>query len=199
MTTRLLTWSGVDDASRTDHAFVELSGTSLRAVGGTQTNRFSSSWELDVAPGWVTRALRVTTRGFGWSRTLELTRSKAGRWSADTATRGDSALPAPGLDDPESLDGALDCDLGLCPVTNTMPIRRLELLRRAAGDTPLVMAWVEMPSLRILRSEQVYASAAALEGRARVLYKSAGGDFSAHLTIDDEGLVIDYPGLARRT
>ncbi len=29
---------------------------------------------------------------------------------------------------PMTIASALDCDLGLCPATNTMPIRRLGLL-----------------------------------------------------------------------
>lgn len=168
-----------------------------RAVGGAQTRHFSSSWELDVAAEWTTRALRVTTRGFGWSRSLELIRSAEGRWSAEASTGGDTQLPPPGLADPGILDGAIDCDLGLCPVTNTMPIRRLGLLDRQVEETRLIMAWVEMPSLRVLRSEQLYSSLWAGDRRL-VRYSTSSRDFSADLTVDSYGLVIDYPSLARR-
>jgi hypothetical protein len=198
MIERLLSWSGLDDPSRIDLATVQLSTDSMRAIGGARSDWFTSSWELDIASGWSTRALRVTTRGFGWSRTLELARSTTGVWSARAAQWGDSGLPKPGLDDRGSLDGAIDCDLGLCPLTNTMPIRRLGLLDHNVEDTHLVMAWVEMPSLRVLRSDQVYASAPGDEGK-RVLYKSYAGDFNAFLTVDDEGFVVDYPGLAHRS
>lgn len=197
MTNHLLAWSGIDDPSRVDQASVELNGESMRAIGGALARNFSSSWELDVASGWVTRALRVTTRGYGWMRTLDLTRSDDGHWAAETSFTGEVDLPLPGLPDPESLVDAVDCDLGLCPITNTMPIRRLGLLDHEVQDTQLVMAWVEMPSLRVLRSDQVYAS--GLTGiRGSVAYTSFSRDFSAHLTVDDAGLVIDYPTLARR-
>ena len=169
----------------------------MRAVGGSCADTFSTSWELEVAEGWQTRALRVTVRGFGWSRRLDLTRSAAGDWFAAVARHGEVDLPEPGLDDPGSVAGAIDCDLALCPVTNTMPIRRLRLLDREVGDTHLVMAWVEVPSLRVLRSDQVYASATG-EGERRVKYTSYSRNVSTHLTVDAEGLVIDYPGLARR-
>ena len=197
MTNHLLTWVGVDDPSRVDLASVELGAASMRAVGGARAQHFSSSWELDVADGWVTRALRVTTRGLGWVRSVDLTRSSAGEWRADVTARGDAPLPPPGLADPDSLDGAVDCDLGLCPVTNTMPIRRLGLLEHDLPDTPLAMAWVEMPSLRVLRSDQVYASGPAAD-RRRVRYTSFSRDFSAELTVDTDGFVTDYPTLARR-
>lgn len=197
MTPHLLTWHGVDDTTRVDHASIELGQASMRAIGGAQARDFTSSWELDVADGWITRALRVTTRGFGWARSLELTRSDAGEWAAETSTRGDTNLPAPGLTDACSVDGAIDCDLGLCPVTNTMPIRRLKLLEQDVEETHLVMAWVEIPSLRVIRSDQVYASGPPND-RTHVHYSSLTREFTAHLTVDADGLVVDYPTLAHR-
>ncbi|GAA1154112.1 putative glycolipid-binding domain-containing protein [Nesterenkonia sandarakina] len=197
MTSHLLTWSGIDDPDRLDHACVEIDSTSMHAVGGTQARHFSSSWELEIGEDWTTRSLHVTTRGFGWSRWLELTRAESGRWSAESGGRGDTKLPPPGLEEPATLDDATDCDLGLCPVTNTMPIRRLGLLDRDVPSTHLVMAWVEMPSLRVQRSEQVYASKWTDERRL-VKYSTLRGDFSADLTVDSYGLVIDYPTLAHR-
>lgn len=197
MTSHLISWSGIDDPDRSDHACIELSESSMHAIGSTQTRHFSSAWELEVASGWETQALRVSTRGFGWSRWLELTRSESGRWSAEAGALGDTKLPPPGLEEPATLDDAIDCDLGLCPVTNTMPIRRLGLLDRDVPATQLAMAWVEMPSLRVSRSEQVYAS--QWEGERRLVrYSSLRGDFSADLTVDSHGLVIDYPSLAHR-
>ncbi|PRY68398.1 hypothetical protein B0I08_104100 [Glaciihabitans tibetensis] len=169
----------------------------MRAIGGAVAQDVSSSWELDVGIGWVTRALRVTTRGFGWARSLELTRSATGEWAAQSTAWGDADLPLPGLADPGSVAGAVDCDLGLCPVTNTMPIRRLDLLNRDVDETHLVMAWVEMPSLRVLRSDQLYSSGARGD-RTHVRYQSFSRDFDASLSVDAHGLVVDYPTLARR-
>ncbi|MDN4480236.1 putative glycolipid-binding domain-containing protein [Demequina muriae] len=195
MTRHLVSWTGVDDPSRVDLASIDLGSTSMRAIGGSRALDFSSSWELEVADGWITRALRVTTRGFGWGRMLELTRSRSGTWAAEATSWGDDDMAPPGLEDPARLDGAVDCDLGLCPVTNTMPIRRLGLLDGDLACTNLVMAWVEMPSLRVLRSDQAYASGASA---GLVNYASADGSFRAELTVDADGLVIDYPDLARR-
>jgi hypothetical protein len=101
------------------------------------------------------------------------------------------------LVNPSDLDDAIDCDLALCPVTNTMPIRRLSLRDRAVPATALVMAWVDMPTLQVDRSDQTYAAdPAALPGK--VQFASDGGDFHSELTIDGNGVVIDYPQLARR-
>lgn len=194
----ILTWTGVDDSELLDRASVELAEDSMRAFGSTHTRSFATTWSLDVGPGWVTRSIDVTVRGIGWWRSLVLTRHVDGTWESQHDSGGDVALPAPGLADPASVEGAVDCDLGLCPVTNTMPIRRLRLLADEVPPTPLVMAWVDVPSLRVVRSEQVYASAVDGSSSRQVSYASRSRDFDATLTVDADGLVIDYPGLARR-
>jgi uncharacterized protein len=197
MTRRLYAWCGVDDPDRFDRASIEVHADAMMALGTASTRTFTTSWELDVGPGWVTRALRVTVRGFGWSRSLDLTRSAETGWRAESEGSGDPDLPPAGLADPVSVAGADDCDLGLCPVTNTMPIRRLGLLDREAPETTLVMAWVEVPSLRVLRSEQIYAASPAVSP-GTVRFATADGEFQAEITVDRDGIVVDYPGLARR-
>ena len=142
----------------------------------------------------MTRTLAVAVHDDGWMRSLLLSRTDEGTWVADTTTRGDVGLPLPGLVDPEAVRAALDCDLGLCPATNTMPIRRLRLLDGDVPDTPLVMAWVEVPALRAIRSDQAYGSA----GPGRVRYRSYGRDFHAELMVDEHGAVVDHPGLGHR-
>lgn len=78
-----------------------------------------------------------------------------------------------------------------------MPIRRLALLDGGVLHTPLVMAWVEMPTLRVIRSDQLYASGSA-NAPLTVRYASHSRDFQAELTVDSDGVVVDYPHLARR-
>lgn len=185
-------WIGVDDPSRIDRATLELGGDRLRGHGTSTTERYALAWRLDVRAGWVTRLLEVSVQAEGWSRSLLLERSDDGDWRATVHARGDVDLAAPGLADPGSVRGALDCDLGLCPVTNTMPIRRLGLLRGQVPETAVVTAWVEVPSLRVLRDEQLYAA----RGDGYVRYSSADRSFTARLAVDEHGIVRDYEGLA---
>lgn len=194
MTDLPVTWRGWDDPGRIDHAVLRLGTDGMSGHGTSVSADHALSWSLDATAGWVTRTLAVTVHGDGWMRSLLLARADDGTWTGDTTTRGDADLPSPGLVDREALRGALDCDLGLCPATNTMPIRRLGLLDADVPDTSLVMAWVEVPSLRVIRSDQVYGSA----GPGRVRYRSYSRDFHAELTVDEHGVVLDYPGLARR-
>ncbi len=196
---RMVTWAGVDDdPERLDRATIDLAPDAMRAFGSSHTRSFATGWSLDVGPGWVTRSIGVTCRGLGWWRSLTLTRHPDGRWESRQDAEGDPDLPAPGLADPASVEGALDCDLGLSPVTNTMPVRRLRLLDDVVPPTPLVLAWIDVPSLQVVRDEQVYASAGDGSTPRRVTFSSRDHDFSTTFTVDEDGLVVDYPGIARR-
>lgn len=202
MTRILRSWRGIDDPHRIDSASIELDPDRMRALGGSRTVAYATSWSLEVDPGWITRTLRVDVAGFGWWRRLELSRSAQGRWSAavDTGGSGDpSDLPDAGATSAvlDALDGAVDCDLGLCPVTNTMPIRRLGLLEREVAETRLLMAWVDVPSLAVIPSGQLYSSAPpTADGSLRVRYESETRDFRSELTVDADGVVLEYPQLA---
>jgi hypothetical protein len=86
---------------------------------------------LETTPDFVTSPLRVASRGDGWRRVLDLRRDASGIWTATTEEEGQPDLQPPG-GDLAALAGALDCDLGLSPLTNLMPIRRHGLLSEAS-------------------------------------------------------------------
>lgn len=201
---RTLRWQGLEDTARHDTAAVSFRDRELAAGGTSVTDEYTASWTLSTSPGWVTTRFSIRVEAPGWSRSLELMRSPEGKWTVDTQVSGNSSLPAPGIEDTRALDNAQDVDLALCPLTNTMPILRLDLLNNAAppDETRLTMAWIEMPSLRVLASEQVYSQVSPYRderGNAIVLYSSDSGGFTAEITVDSDGLVLEYPGLARRS
>jgi uncharacterized protein len=82
-------------------------------------------------------------------------------------------------------------DLGLSPLTNTLPILR-DGLHRGGAPRDYVMALVDVPSLEVSRSEQRYEPIVANAVRFR------SGDFEAVLELDEDGFVVRYPGLAER-
>jgi hypothetical protein len=91
-----------------------------------------------------------------------------------------------------ALDGCVDVDVAATPLTNTFPINRLASL--AVGDSvTFAVAWVDVPALQVLRVEQTYRRLA----RLRWEYSDrAHGAFE--LTVDEEGLVVEYTGFAVR-
>jgi hypothetical protein len=161
---------------------------------------YACHYELQTDPGWTTARLDVRTEGAGWARGVRLELA-ARRWRVTTSEQGDldAALAAaghagagmPGIEDPDLLYGAFDADLGGSPLTNTLPIRRLNLLGQESVAHRLSVAWVLVPSLEVVQADQIYTSL----GGNRVRFASE--TFAADLTIDDDGFVVDYPGLAR--
>jgi hypothetical protein len=70
---------------------------------------------------------------------------------------GRARLLLPGTDEPETLEPALDVDLGFSPLTNTLPIRRLGLLGAAPGtSSTITAAWVLVPALTVVAARQTY-------------------------------------------
>jgi hypothetical protein len=203
---RHVEWIGDDDPERLEAATITLASDRLDALGTSRTTDYVSNWSLETGPEWVTSRLDVAVSGRGWTRRLMLVRDAHGRWESEAEATGltgyhGETMAEPGIRDASALDGAFDCDLALCPVTNTMPIMRLGALDAAVPETRLVMAWVALPSLEVIRSDQIYSSAAPLDkaaGHGVVRYQSASRDFAGDLTVDPDGIVIDYPQLARR-
>jgi len=176
----MLTWQ-VSESDGLETAWVEWNGGGLRArgrVAGTRPEPYWLDYELVTAADWTTRRLRVSAETAGGVRALDLRRDPDGGWSAD-------GLPLPGL------AGALDCDLGLSALTNTMPVRRRGL-HRAVGERSFTMAFVRVPELVVVPAEQTYTHL----GPGRV--RCSSGSFSADLTVDADALVLDYPGMAHR-
>lgn len=86
-----------------------------------------------------------------------------------------------------NVKGCIDLDLNFSPLTNTLPIRRLNL---AVGQEANVRAaWLRFPSFTLEPLEQVYRRVKTSKYR----YESAGGSFVADLEVDKAGFVTHYP------
>jgi hypothetical protein len=191
------------DTAGAEHTLVD-ARTGLYARGtqvAVDPIAYTARYEIQTDPGWATSRLDVSTEGAGWARTLRLELA-AGRWRATTSEQGnlDAVLAAagharaglPGTEDPDLLYGAFDVDLTGSPLTNTLPIRRLELLKAEPGVAHRIsVAWVLLPSLEVVQADQIYTLLTP------GLVRFANETFSADLTVDDDGFVTEYPGLAK--
>ena len=95
------------------------------------------------------------------------------------------------------LEGCEYVDISETPFTNTLPIRRLGL---APGESAeICVAYFNGNELQPWPEPQRYS---CLERNAQGgLYRflSLDGGFTADLPVDADGLVVDYPGLFKRT
>ncbi|GGN69774.1 hypothetical protein GCM10010112_35610 [Actinoplanes lobatus] len=190
------------DVTGAEHALLDVDRYAQGTILAAAPVPYSCRYEVQTGPDGATSRVDARAEGAGWARTVRLELA-AGRWRVTASEQGDldAALVAngharagqPGCEDPDLLYGAFDADLGGSPLFNTLPIRRLGLLRAEAGVSHrLNVAWVLVPSLEVVQADQIYTS---LGGR-RIRFASE--TFSADLTCDDDGFIEDYPGLARR-
>jgi len=188
-----------DDQQGAEFADVMIIRSRLTAVGtavGFSPVPYRLDYKLETRSGFVTSGLLVDARGEGWSRRLDLRRLRSGRWTARTRARGTVDLPTPG-GDMAAVRSALDCDLALSPLTNTMPVLRHGLLS-GGGPIDFVMAWVSVPDLAVHLSPQRYTFISREGDRSLVRYESGSRDFVAELVFDPDGFVIAYPGIGRQ-
>lgn len=82
-----------------------------------------------------------------------------------------------------------DIDLNFSPVTNTLPVRRLNL--QIGEKAEVRAAWLRFPSFKLEVLKQTYERIAENVFH----YESAGGKFKTEIEINDFGLVINYPNL----
>lgn len=171
----------------------------MRATGvaiGSNPLPYRLDYRFDSRSRYVTKRIEVEAHGQGWRRRLYLKRDKAGEWDAEWETHGEALLRPP-TGDMNELREALDCDLALSPVTNTMPVLRHRVLR-GGGPVEFLMAWVSVPDLSVIPSRQRYTFVRADELLSVVRYESASRDFTAELLFDEDGLVVEYPGIGHR-
>jgi len=188
-----------EDPFGTELADVTIGDGLLTTTGvavGTDPAPYRLDYELTTVGGFVTARLLVRARGRGWRRSLDLRRSASGKWSCATEAEGAPDLPAPG-GDLSAVAGALDCDLALSPLTNSMPVLR-HGLHEGGGPVDFLMAWVSVPDLAVYSSRQRYTFVRRDTSARIVRFESLDETFVADITFDDAGVVIDYPGLARR-
>ena len=138
-------------------------------------------YEIGVDRRWRTRTAKVWTWSDVGESTVSLRHDGVGRWKID------------GAEEPP-LDGCLDVDLEASALTNTLPVHRLGPDVR---ECEAVAAYVRTDG-RVERLEQTYCRARGADDGSTFDYHAPRFGFSARLEYDRHGLVLRYPGIARR-
>ena len=166
---------------------VQLSGNRIKAYGrivaaATPSHpAFSASYDLVTDETGATKRLSMTVTLAERERQLSIARDEENMWLVQHHT-GESSRAAYG--------GALDVDVVFSPFFNALPIRRTGLYERSESVV-LPVGYVRLPELSV---EEVTIS-----------YSSAPDGIKLHspvaettVTVDSEGFILDYPGLAER-
>jgi hypothetical protein len=149
----------------------ELAGTAVFADEG-QPCRLDYLIRCDA--GWRTRSGWVA----GWVGTerieVRLAAEAAGNWEMNGEPQPAAA-------------GCPDLDLNFSPVTNLLPIRRLNLAVGASAGVRA--AWLRFPSFKLEPLEQVYRRT----GERTYQYEAGDGAFVRDLEVNHLGFVTRYP------
>ncbi|MGO4572919.1 putative glycolipid-binding domain-containing protein [Microvirga sp. 2TAF3] len=153
---------------------IELSGV---MIGNDDRSRFGLTYRLKVDSAWRMREARLRSVS---GRALHLETNGQGTWREN------------GVEQP-ALQGCIDIDIQASPITNTLPIRRLDPKQDESAEIRL--CYIEVPSLKVSPREQRYT---AVEPRKLYRFESLESAFTADLPVDEDGFVLDYPGLFKR-
>lgn len=150
-----------------------------RIVANLEGAGIEASYIVETDTAWRTRRVRVEIANL--KRVLEISANGIGRWSDS----GGTWIPA--------LDGCIDVDISLTPATNTLPIRRLAPPLGQGVD--IKVAYILAPELSLRAGPQRYTHI----GDRLWRFHGLDIDFTADISVDEAGFVVDYPGLFQRT
>jgi uncharacterized protein len=134
------------------------------------------NYRIECDADWQTVSARVFGLVGAETIEIEIAVDTAKRWIIND------------VENPETAN-CTDIDLNFSPVTNTLPIRRLNL--QTGEKAEVRAAWLRFPSFKLELLEQTYERIA----ENKYVYESAGGAFRAELKTNDSGIVVDYPHL----
>ncbi|MET8654812.1 MULTISPECIES: putative glycolipid-binding domain-containing protein [Nocardia] len=181
----ILTWRS-HNATRMESVRVTMNGNRIRAagrmIGGDCADHpaFSASYDLVTDENGATKRLSLRTTTAAGERHASIARDEESYWLVDA---GGSHVRS-------TFAGALDVDVVLSPFFNTLPIRRFGLQHRA-DDVQVPVVYVRLPDLLVQEASLTYSS--GVDGISVLSPVS-----SATVTVDAEGFLLDYPGLAER-
>ena len=184
----ILTWRS-HDVTRIESTRVNLVGNRIKAVGrivsaqSESTPAFSASYDLVTDDTGATKRLSLDVTLAERERQLRIARDEENMWLV-TGHEGESR---------SAFDGALDVDVMLSPFFNALSIRRLRL-QQAIDPVTVPVLYVYLPDLTVAAAEITY-SGAKPDGHAIKVSSPAA---EATLTVDADGFILDYPGLAER-
>jgi hypothetical protein len=152
-------------------------------IGIEENIPFRIRYEIRCDTWWRVRELKALSL-IGEDDESRLLADGEGRWTTETG----EIVP--------HLDGCIDADISATPFTNTLPIRRLMLDPGESAD--LAVAYLAVPSLQIETEPQRYTCLERSAKGGTYRFESLDVSFTADLSVDADGLVLDYPGLFRR-
>ncbi|OMC05076.1 hypothetical protein A5733_20315 [Mycobacterium sp. NS-7484] len=184
----VLTWRAHEEP-RMESVRVQLSGNRIKAYGrivaaATEAHpAFSASYDLVTDETGATKRLSLSVTLAERERQLSIARDEENMWLVQDHNQTKRS----------DFGGALDVDVVFSPFFNALPIRRTGLHQQAETVTVPVV-YVRLPDFAVEPANITYRSTG--EPGAGMKLHSPIADTT--ITVDADGFILDYPGLAER-
>ncbi|MGE5697474.1 MAG: putative glycolipid-binding domain-containing protein [Candidatus Sericytochromatia bacterium] len=181
----ILTWRA-HDVPRMESTRVSVAGNRIKASGRIVAGAtgahpaFSASYDLVTDDHGATRRLSLSVTLSERDRQYSIARDEENMWSI-TDHQGQRR---------GAFDGALDVDVVFSPFFNALPIRRTGVFNRNESVTVPVV-YVMLPEFSVNPAQITYSS----EPDGIKLHSPVA---ETKVTVDGQGFILDYPGLAAR-
>lgn len=183
----VLTWRAHDELQM-ESVRVQCSVNRIKAYGRVVAAAtaahpaFSASYDLVTDEHGATKRLSLTVTLAERERQLSIARDEENMWLVQEHS---------GQTRRSSFEGALDVDMVFSPFFNALPIRRLGVLPGSGESVTVPVVYVRVPDLAVDVATISYAATA--DG---IKLSSPVADTT--ISVDADGFIVDYPGLAAR-
>lgn len=176
-------WTGLEYGSL-EHCTLTVSDgqfvVNSTIIGLYHKRRYKVDYQLKTNPQWETVFVEIKTQLDHQINTLCFETDGKGNWS-------ENGWPL------EEFSGCTDVDISLTPFTNSLPINRLQA---PLQETQLIkVLYFDILKNQQKAVHQQYTRLSSTEYR----FETVPNDFEALLTVDEFGLVQQYPQLFERT
>ncbi|MCD6063500.1 MAG: hypothetical protein K0R82_1411 [Flavipsychrobacter sp.] len=147
-------------------------------VGASGNLPFCAEYLIKTNADWETCYCQLSLQINGNTKTVLVQKEKDG-WLQDGKLVS-------------AFDGCMDVDIPITPFTNTLPVNRCKMAINESCPIKVVYFDILNGSVRALQQKYTRVS------DRRFRYENVPNDFEATITVDNAGLVIEYPGLFER-
>ena len=153
----------------------ELNSFQSTVIGLKDDNHWLLQYKVKTDLQWNLRSfqLHAVVNSIDWVVEGQLTH---GKWSINGQERSE-------------FENLKFIDISLTPFTNSLPIQQLNL--QLGEEEPIEVMYIDVVHKELSRVQQSFVKL----DKETVRYANVPKDFQADITIDEEGLVVDYPGL----
>jgi uncharacterized protein len=149
-------------------------------VGKHEGKLYKVEYHIKTDPDWETQFVQVTSRHSNRELRCRLHSAGGGNWISEGNVKS-------------QFEGCTDVDIAVTPFTNTLPINRLKINPQESREIKVI--YFDLLQQQIRPVKQLYKRTGDLQYH----YENIPNDFETDITVDENGFVVDYPGLFLRS